>query len=155
MRVGQQMRKVEELIARQKSAAGSEELRQRIVKELAQLIDELEKQQQRRQQSQSKGGKPSGQNSSREQVSQPKNASGQPSDGQADKPARDSTERLTKQETQRPDMDRMKGMMKDLWGQLPAHTREQMLQSSPEQFLPRYELLIEKYYKRLAEEQKP
>ena len=48
----------------------------------------------------------------------------------------------------------MKGMMKDLWGQLPAHAREQMLQTSPEQFVPRYELQIEKYYKRLAEQQK-
>ena len=44
--------------------------------------------------------------------------------------------------------------MKDVWGQLPAREREQMLQSPPEQFLPKYELLLEKYYKRLAEEQK-
>ena len=43
--------------------------------------------------------------------------------------------------------------MKDVWGQLPAREREQMLQSPPEQFLPKYELLLEKYYKRLADEQ--
>ena len=43
--------------------------------------------------------------------------------------------------------------MKDSWGHLPAKTREQMLQNSPERFLPQYELMIEKYYKRLAEEQ--
>ena len=51
-------------------------------------------------------------------------------------------------------MDQMKGLLKDLWGQLPLRDREQMLQSSPEQFLPKYELLIEKYYKRLADQQK-
>ena len=44
-------------------------------------------------------------------------------------------------------------MMKDVWGQLPERAREQMLQSPPEKFLPKYELLIEKYYQRLAEEQ--
>ena len=45
--------------------------------------------------------------------------------------------------------------MKDAWGHLPQHAREQMLQNSPERFLPQYELLIEQYYKRLAEEQRP
>ncbi len=44
-------------------------------------------------------------------------------------------------------------MLKEAWGQLPPHAREQMLQSPPEQFLPKYELLIEKYYKRLADQQ--
>jgi len=41
-----------------------------------------------------------------------------------------------------------------VWGQLPAKAREQMMQSPPEKFLPKYELLTEKYFKRLAEEQK-
>ena len=43
-------------------------------------------------------------------------------------------------------------MMKDSWGHLPPRVREQMLQNTPEQFLPQYELMIEKYYQRLAEE---
>jgi len=51
-------------------------------------------------------------------------------------------------------MAAMHELMKDVWGQLPQHDREQMSQSAPEQFLPKYELLIEKYYKRLAEQQK-
>ena len=33
------------------------------------------------------------------------------------------------------------------------HLLEVVVQNSPEQFLPQYELMIEKYYKRLAEEQ--
>jgi len=48
----------------------------------------------------------------------------------------------------------VKSLLKDSWGHLPAHAREQMLQNSPEQFLPQYELMIERYYRRLAEEQK-
>jgi hypothetical protein len=43
--------------------------------------------------------------------------------------------------------------MKDTWGHLPARAREQMLQNPPERFLPQYELMIERYYKRLAEQQ--
>jgi len=35
---------------------------------------------------------------------------------------------------------------------LPARAREQMLQTSPERFVPQYELMIERYYQRLAEE---
>ena len=51
-------------------------------------------------------------------------------------------------------MREMHDLMKDVWGQLPVHDREQMRQDAPEQFLPKYELLIEKYYKRLAEPRK-
>ena len=42
--------------------------------------------------------------------------------------------------------------MKDTWGHLPPRDREQMLQNTPDKFLPKYELLIEQYYKRLAED---
>lgn len=152
-RIGQQMRKVERLIEQQKAAQPSEALRQQIVQELAKLIDELE--QQRRQQSGSAGksSKPQAL-ATREMVKQSKQSASKPGNGDANQPARDSTDQLRRGEVQRPDPEQMKGMMKDLWGQLPAHAREQMLQTSPEQFVPRYELQIEKYYKRLAEQQK-
>jgi hypothetical protein len=45
-------------------------------------------------------------------------------------------------------------MMKALWGQLPQRARDQMLQSAPEEFLPEYELELEKYFKRLAEQER-
>lgn len=151
IRIGQEMRKVEQLIERQKSANPTEPLRQQIVKELSQLIEQLENQQQQQSSSKSKGSQSV---ASRESVKQSKQSAGKSGSGQANQPARDSTDRLGRNDVQRPDMDQMKGMMKDLWGQLPAHAREQMLQTSPEQFVPRDELLIEKYYKRLAEQQK-
>ncbi len=44
-------------------------------------------------------------------------------------------------------------MVKALWGQLPERSREQMLQSFSDEFLPKYELEIEQYYRRLSEEQ--
>jgi hypothetical protein len=38
------------------------------------------------------------------------------------------------------------------WGQLPAHKREQILQSMTEGFPSHYQQLLERYYRRLAEE---
>jgi len=45
-------------------------------------------------------------------------------------------------------------MLHQLWGDLPEREREEMLQlQPPEEFLPKYELLIEAYFRRLAEGQ--
>lgn len=38
------------------------------------------------------------------------------------------------------------------WGQLPAHKREEILQSMTEGFPPHYQRLLARYYRRLAEE---
>ena len=38
------------------------------------------------------------------------------------------------------------------WGQLPAHKRQEILQSMTEGFPPHYQQLLERYYRRLAEE---
>ena len=43
-------------------------------------------------------------------------------------------------------------MLKEVWGHLPARVREQMQNSASEQFLSKYEELIEKYYERLTED---
>ena len=43
-------------------------------------------------------------------------------------------------------------VIRRLWGQLPEHARGQMLQSPVEEFPPKYEVLIEEYFRRLAEE---
>ncbi|MEM6799341.1 MAG: hypothetical protein AAF589_07485, partial [Planctomycetota bacterium] len=42
--------------------------------------------------------------------------------------------------------------MKEVWGRLPERLREQMLESSSEEFLPEYKEEIERYFRRLAEE---
>jgi hypothetical protein len=43
-------------------------------------------------------------------------------------------------------------MLRRVWGDLPERERDEMLQlQPPEEFLPKYELLIEAYFRRLAE----
>jgi hypothetical protein len=44
----------------------------------------------------------------------------------------------------------MDAMIKNLWGELPQHVREQMQQSPAEQFVPKYQQLIEDYFRDLS-----
>lgn len=52
----------------------------------------------------------------------------------------------------KPEGEDIHAVMKRLWGRLPEHARQQMLQLPGEDFSPKYETMIEEYYRRLAEE---
>jgi hypothetical protein len=67
--------------------------------------------------------------------------------------ARDSTDRLDRSTAKPVDKGEVNEMVKALWGHLPERSREQMLQSFSDEFLPKYEIEIEQYYRRLSEEQ--
>ncbi len=148
-RIGHKMRSLEGLIPRPADQERAEQLQKGIVEDLRKLIEEAQRRS--AQQSAAQKSKRDQQTAKRQNVKQPGQ---QRSAGKAsNKPAADSTDRLGKAEAARPDPEMLKGLMKDAWGRLPEHAREQMLQNSPERFLPQYELLIERYYKRLAEQQ--
>ena len=150
LRVSQEMRNVEELIPRRASRPHAEQLQELIVDELARLIEQAE--QQRAQQSSSKSKQKQEQATrQRQSVQQPKPSA---ADGgkNSSKPAQDSTNRLGQADAARVDPESFKAMMKDTWGHLPERDREQVLQNSPDKFLPQYELMIEMYFRRLAED---
>jgi hypothetical protein len=151
VRISQEMRSVENLISEQARHGDARQMQQRVVDDLARLIDQAEKQGGQKQSS-SNNKKQQG-TAKRQSVQQPKQQPGGKSGKDSSKPAQDSTDRLGKAEPARPDPEMMKGLMKDAWGHLPPKAKEQMMQTSPERFLPQYELMIEKYYQRLAEEQ--
>ena len=73
--------------------------------------------------------------------------------GRGHKAARDSTDRLDSSTAKPVDKGEVNEMVKALWGHLPERSREQMRQSFSDEFLPKYELEIEQYYRRLSEEQ--
>ena len=152
-RIGRQMRAVERRLEALSAddAAQTHELQRQIVAELAELIKQLEERQ-TSQPSPSPATPPAPGAAERKSVRQPGAGIGR-GEGEDKRPARESTERSGKSEKVPPTADELRGLMKDVWGQLPAHQREQMLQSPPEQFLPKYELLLEKYYRRLAEQE--
>ncbi|HEY2894473.1 MAG TPA: hypothetical protein VGJ16_09685 [Pirellulales bacterium] len=149
--IGERMRSVETLIPEHARRREAESLQTGIVDDLRQLIEQA--QQQRAKQQAAAGGKDKNKSNRRKGVQPPKpTLTGNPGKDSR-QPGKEGAQSLGKNETERPDPKAMQGLMKDTWGHLPARAREQMLQNPPERFLPQYELMIERYYKRLAEQQ--
>ncbi|HEX2476325.1 MAG TPA: hypothetical protein VHK01_16355 [Lacipirellulaceae bacterium] len=119
-----------------------------IIAQLDQLIAELSKQ------CQSGQCQPGSQppNPSQQSQAKPGDSTGSVAQGQT--AARDSTDRLNAASAKPVDKGDIDELAKQLWGHLPQRTREQMLQSFSEDFLPKYQREIEEYYRRLSEEQK-
>lgn len=67
--------------------------------------------------------------------------------------ARESTDRLDRITAKPVEKGDVNDVVKALWGHLPERAREQMMQSFSDDFLPKYELEIEQYYRKLGEEQ--
>lgn len=156
VRLGARMRQVEELIAARRSGPGTQRMQREIADELAKLIERARQQQQQQQQQASQAQRQ--QTSQRQQVRQPQprqssRPSQQPATEPSRQPAEDSSEQMRPDELDAVDMAHMNGLMKRIWGQLPdKDQREQMLQMSIEQFLPKYSESIEQYFQRLAEQ---
>jgi hypothetical protein len=70
------------------------------------------------------------------------------------KPAAAGSPRSPDGQSHKPDMEEMRAMMNNLWGELPSHVREQMLQTPVEEFIPKYQDLIEDYFRDLSNEKK-
>lgn len=149
--IGQEMQELEGIITQSAKRIRTEQLQQRVIEDLSKLIEQAQQQRSAQQSASQKDKKQ--QSGKRQTVKQSKSKSAGSPGKDSNKPARDSTDRMGKAEDARADPELVKGMMKDTWGHLPQRAREEMLQNSPERFLPQYELLIERYYKRLAEEQ--
>jgi hypothetical protein len=151
-RVGQSMQQAESLLARKESTSSTGALQQatvvqqEAVDQLDKLIVELSKQCQGGQCQPTDGQpKPS-------QRSQPKPGKSSSNTGRGQTAARDSNARLDQTSAQPVDKADREALVKDLWGHLPARSREQMLQSFSDEFLPKYELEIEQYYRGLSED---
>ena len=140
-RLNQQMRQVERRIAETQSDEKTQRLQHEISDDLNKLIAQLE-----RQCSQCK--KSSSSSSNRPRTGQPKPGT-KAAEQASDKPAQDSSSRLQDKSTAKVDREKVQAMLKDFWGHLPPHLRQQMEQSANEEFLPKYELEIAEYYRSL------
>jgi hypothetical protein len=154
IRVRQGMQRAESLLGKQSASRSTVPLDQaasvqeQVVNQLDQLIAELSKQCQ--------GGNcpPGAQPPSSDQQSQAKSTNSEGVAAQGQTAARDSTARLNNAGGESVDKADFEELAKQLWGHLPQRTREQMMQSFSEEFLPKYEREIEEYYRRLSEEHK-
>ena len=137
-RIGEKMRLVQERMAAHDTSPKTQAVQQQILDELLAL---LKAQQQAAGQSKPRGGAGQG--------AQPGgNRGGNTSPG----PVSDSTNRIDRGSKENAETADVQDVLKRFWGHLPEKMREQMQSSLSEQFLPKYERVIEEYYKRLAEE---
>ena len=145
--IARRMRDAQGRIDRADSGPGTQMLQAGIVADLDRLIDEARRIARQGQSDQSQdvtSRSPTGQR-------QPQPGGRQPSQ----RPASESEQRTERGEEPdgRPTPEALGEMIKNLWGELPEHARQQMLQTPVEEFLPKYQHLIEAYFRRLSEQQ--
>jgi hypothetical protein len=149
--IGRKMRMVEGRIRGHDSGTQTQSMQGEIVASLDELIAAARQKCKKCQGGQSR---PQGV-ASRKPVRQPKQPKPGSGEGRrSEGPVSNPNATAGTSEGRRPDMEVMLGVLEELWeGQLPPKAREQMLDLPIEEFLPKYELLIEEYFKQLAEEQ--
>ena len=158
------MRQAQKRISAADTSGETQKIQQQVVKDLQDILALLKKQQQRqKRQSQNQKQDQNQSQSERQKMQQdqtdPQNSgskknpdkSGDPRDGRRnDGKSADSQER-TDPARAAAEKARRAQMVKDVWGHLPPHVREAMLNSVSEKYLPKYEELVKKYYETLAQ----
>lgn len=136
-KIGQQMRAAQERIAQKDTSEKTQATQGEVVKELEKLIDQAKKQ--GGSGNKSASGKGTGKAGAGNGQAQPGNP-------------QESTDRVGKPKTEAAEKTEVKDLLRRIWGHLPEKQRDEMQNAFSDQFLPKYEKLIEEYFQRLAEE---
>ena len=150
--IEQGMRTAQKLLSTKSKPQQTVRVQQQVIDDLDKLIDQLAQQQcQNCQQSpsasQSQSQQQANQSGQQQQESQ---TSQQATSSQT--AAEDSSARLEEGTGAADQLESVPAIYKELWGHLPETVRQQLLQAPSDQFLPKYEKLLPKYFRRLAEE---
>jgi hypothetical protein len=142
--IGRRMVIVKSRLSQQKLDGETTQLQQKIIADLAALMQECKKQcpgggSPKPGSKPGKGGK--GSQGGKSPAAQA------PSDT-----ARNSSDKLRERNAQSGDRGSLVNAMKESWGNLPEHARKHLSNVSTTVFLPKYELMLEKYFKRLSEQ---
>jgi hypothetical protein len=149
-RAGQGMRQAELLLRKEATLDQASDAQVQVVAQLDDLIRELSKQCNGQSGATSNASPPPSQRTQRK----PGKTGNRP--GQGSRAARDSNAQLRDSASDRvSSKDELEKRVEQLWGHLPERQREQMLQSFSDEFLPKYELEIGRYFERLSEESLP
>ncbi len=150
LNIAQNMFQVQERIVQSDAGPATLNLQKQIVADLDLLIDQAKK---------SCGQCSSSSSNPRQSAQKPGGSPPKPGAkaGQkpGNKPAAASSSRSPDGQSRKPDMDEMRSLINNLWGELPPHVRDQMLQTPVEEFIPKYQDLIEDYFRDLSNEKKP
>jgi TolA-binding protein len=146
LEVAQRMRQVEGRIVRNDAGPQTQGLQRQIVADLEELIRQAQKCCQQG----AAGGKPSPLGSP---AGQPKQGRGGMGTKPNPKPGSTSSQQKDDGQPRKLDKQQVQTLVERLWDvALPPQQRNELRQSPFDEFLPKYELLIEQYYRRLAEE---
>jgi hypothetical protein len=139
VKLAREMKHVQERIDARDTASGTQQKQKAISEQLAKLLEQAQK-------------KPSGgQSGDKNQQASKSAQAGTESGNASSRPGQQSTQRLEQGDATETQMNEFKDAMRRIWGHLPEKEREEMIGALGEQFLPKYERLIEAFYKRLAE----
>lgn len=153
------MREARELLADKNAGKPTREAQQDAIDELNRFIKaaQQQKQQQQRQQQQSQqqqGQQP--QKNQQQQDGQPQGQQNQQSQGNRRSQTgsqQEATETVEKGTTVAAELLRQRqSMVREVWGHLPPRLRNRVLNLNDEKFLPKYEDLIRRYFRAVAEE---
>lgn len=162
------MREAGQRIEKDDSGRQTQQIQERVIKELEKLLELLKQQQQSQSQNPDRPQQNSNQRQNQQQNRQrglsrqqldPQNSGGrrdsqkkgQPGEQGDETKSRESTERRDAPRPPQDDEARRQRIIKDVWGHLPPSVRESMQTSFNERYLPRYEELVKRYYEALAE----
>jgi hypothetical protein len=148
VRLTRRVRDAEKRLRRTDSGEQTQELQRGIVEDLENLIAQIEKQKAQQSNSQSKSP-PGGAKPGPKKPGPPK-----PGSQLGDKPSSnptDSSDQLTAKKTEKPETGKLKEMLEKVWGRLPERERQDVMQSSFEDFPAKYQYSIEQYFRVLLE----
>jgi len=145
LEVARQMRQVERLMAGNDSGPDTRRLQRQIVGDLEQMIEEFRR---RAEQSGSAAGA--------EQKLAARPAPGQPGQGgtgqnPSERPPGGGARPDDNGPPNPADPEMVREVITRLWGELPQHEAEQMMQMLSDEYLPKYRREIEAYFRRLSE----
>ncbi len=143
--IGRQMREIERRILAHDTSSDTQALQKAVSDELAALIDQLQKSEASATAAQKAAGP-----QQEKQGGRGEGAGQSASAETADRPAGESRDRLGSSAESSAEMQDVHALLREVWGHLPQRVRGQMQNSSVEQFLPQYDLLIREYFKRLT-----
>jgi hypothetical protein len=148
LNIAQSMMEVHRRMSQNDAGAATLTIEKQIIADLDRLIDEARK----------SAGQKALNNAIRQTPASDRNIppNSQPDANEAQKPgkqpAAQSSPLAPGNQARKSDLQDTQARMKKLWGELPADVRRQMLQMPVEQFVPKYEGLIEDYFRNLSDE---
>jgi len=140
LRIGASMENVQGRLAVGDLGRETQQLQKMISQDLADLMKQL------RQQSGSSSFRPGAGAAASAGIQDSDDPSSSP------KPATDSSERVGQGNAEPVEAGEAAATMEELWGYLPARVQAQLRGAAADQFLPKYERLLEAFYRRLAEQ---